>query len=229
MSSHPSTHSAKRLFAIPLQGKECELLRIRSGPAEREWSMPWAGHRWKLPGLSITKKRFTPQRDVNPQRAFTLIETIIYIALFALLIGGAVVAVYGIIEGTGRNQQKAMLQQEGDFISAKINWAMSGVQAVNAPSVGIVDDTLSVTKWDTTAGNPIVISLSGTDVTLSRAGGPAAPLNNPDFKVTDLRFTHEYLGGTNPESVRAEFTLTAVTPNGMIVSGSFATTNYIRR
>lgn len=161
-------------------------------------------------------------------RGFTLIETVVYIGLFAILIGGAVVAVYSIVEGNGRNQSKSLLQQEGDFLIAKINWAMAGAQAITAPPVGNVGTGLSVNKW-TTALNPVVVALTGDNMTLSRAGSTPVVLNNPDITVSDVRFTHTYEGGSNPESVTATFTLSSLTPNGMSISGSFSTTNYIRR
>ena len=162
-------------------------------------------------------------------KGFTLLEMIIYIGLFGILMGGAFISAYSVMEGNGRTQNKSIMQQEGDFLVAKINWAMSSAQYVNAPAVGAAGSTFSVTRWDTSSGNPIVISITGTDMTLSRSGGPAQILNTDDVQVSNLTFTHEYLGGSNPESVKASFTLSSKTPNGMPISGEFSTTNYVRK
>ena len=114
---------------------------------------------------------------------FTLIETVIYIALFAFIMTGALVSIYGILGSSARNQTKAMVQEEGSFLLGKIDWALSGVETINLPDDsdgdGIeLDLTLSVKKFDTSPENPIVITLSGGDFTISRGGGAAQTLNN---------------------------------------------------
>jgi type II secretory pathway pseudopilin PulG len=160
---------------------------------------------------------------------FTLIETIIYIALFSILIGGVGVSVYSIIESSGRNNMKALIQTEGDFLVAKINWSLSGARLVNEPAVGVVSQTLSVTKWDSSIGT-VVITISGEDITIKRGSGPAIVLNNEDVNISDLSFVHEYEGGTNPENIKATFKLSARTANGQVIPPqTFATTNYLRK
>ncbi len=57
------------------------------------------------------------------KRGVTLIETLIYIALFALLIGGGVSSAYSLIESSDRIGVHAMVEEEGNFLLAKINWA----------------------------------------------------------------------------------------------------------
>ncbi len=162
-------------------------------------------------------------------RGFTLIETLIYIGLFTILIGGVGVSVYSIIESSGRNSAKALIQTEGDFLVAKINWAISGAKIVNEPAVGVVSQTLSITKWDTSIGN-VVITSSGEDITISRGASPAIVLNNEDVNISDLSFVHEYSGGTSPESITASFKLSARTANGQeIPPQTFSTTNYLRK
>ena len=156
-------------------------------------------------------------------------ETLIYIALFGILIGGAVVSVYSIIEGNGRNQTKTVMQQEGDFMVGKINWALSGARTINAPAVGATDSTLSVTKWDTSTGDPIIIDLNSASMRLKRGSAAADILDNDDVTVDALSFRHVYEGGANPEYVVATFTLSARTPNGSSVTSTFTTTNYVRR
>ena len=57
-------------------------------------------------------------------KGFTLIETIVYLALFSILMGGAIVAAFNIFESAGRQQTHTMLQEEGNFLIAKINEAV---------------------------------------------------------------------------------------------------------
>lgn len=165
---------------------------------------------------------------------FTLIETIIYLALFGILIGGAVVASANLFESSGRAGTIAMLQEEGDFIDAKIDWVLYGAQAVTAPASGVdctSPCTLTAVKWDASSGNPFVMALTGSDLTLARSGGTPAILNNTNTLVTAFSVNHIAASGdgSNPEGVVVSFTLSAATPNGMTITRDFSTTNYIRR
>lgn len=163
------------------------------------------------------------------QKGFTLIEVLIYLGLFAMLLGGAVVASYSIFESSGRNQTKSMLEEEGDFLLAKINWALSGAQSVNSPTQNATSTFLSVVKWDTSIGNPIIINPVGVNLTVSRGTNPAQVLNNTNVTVSNILFKHTYKSASEPESVDSHFTLTAKTSTGATVSRDFDSTNYLRK
>ena len=168
------------------------------------------------------------------QRGVTLIEMVVYIALFSLLIGGAVVTAYQIFESSGRSQTHAMVQEEGDFLLAKINWALSGIQTISAPALPnagqscSISNTLSVTKWDTAIG-VIIINISGSDMTIVRGAGPTNILNNSNVSVTNLQFKYCYLGGNNPASIASSFTLKSRSPRGLPITQDFFMTSYVRK
>ncbi len=157
---------------------------------------------------------------------FTLIETLVYIGLFSILIGGALTAAFGIFESNGRNQTKAIVQNEGAFVLAKIDWALSGIQSVDSPPAASPGSLLSVTKY---GGETIKISLSGPDAEIQRGIAPAKILNNSNVEITNLLFTHENPGAGNPESVEARFRVSARTPSGAAFTEDFFTVKYIRR
>lgn len=161
-------------------------------------------------------------------KGFTLMETLVYLALFSLLFGGAIVSAYNMFEGFSRGQTHIMMQEEGDFLIGKINWALSGAQSIEVPATGSNGDTLSITKWITSL-NPVVIKLNGSDMTISLSGTSAKVLNNTNVSISNLNFKQEYLGGTNPRSVNFEFTISSRTPNGMPVSQKFSATSYVRQ
>ncbi|MEK7531137.1 MAG: prepilin-type N-terminal cleavage/methylation domain-containing protein [Patescibacteria group bacterium] len=162
-------------------------------------------------------------------RAFTIIEVLVYIGLFAIVIGGAVAAVYQIVESSGRSESKAQLQKEGDFLIGKIEWALSGARAFEMPGVNVSNaDVLIVRRWDV-ANDPVAFALSGTDLTISRAGGAAVVLNNTNVAISDFRVSHLYAGGTNPESITATIDVLSRAPNGMPITATFTTTKYLRK
>ena len=165
---------------------------------------------------------------MKTKRGFTLMETLVYLALFSLLFGGAIVSAYNMFEGFSRGQTHIMMQEEGNFLIGKINWAISGAKSIEVPATGGSGNTLSVTKW-TSSLNPVVITLNGNDLTISLSGNSAKTLNNTNVSISNLNFRQVYQGGTNPRSLSFEFTLTSRTPNGMLISQKFSATAYIRK
>ena len=164
-------------------------------------------------------------RKNGAAHGFTLIETIVYLALFSILMTGIISSVYLLFENSDRNQTKSMLQEEKGYLLGKINWAMAGMQIVVTPGANLSGTSLNVVKY---YGTPVTISLSGTNMTFTTTG-PAQTLNNTNVKVTKLVFIHTYAGGTNPESVEAGFTISATSPNGATITQTASTTRYLRK
>ena len=108
-----------------------------------------------------------------------MIETIIYVALFAILMSGAVVAAYNLLEGSGRNENAIGIQEEGTFLNRKINWALAGASAVSTSPSG---DSLTITRPD--LGNDIIITGDGGTVIIARGAGASLQLNSDRYSVT---------------------------------------------
>ncbi len=105
------------------------------------------------------------------KRGITLIETLIYIALFALLIGGGVSSAYTLIESSDKIGVRAMMEEEGNFLLAKIAWVLEeGMQAevVDGEMIlnGVVLSNINVEVQDF-----ILTSEEYSFTLLSRTGG----------------------------------------------------------
>lgn len=161
------------------------------------------------------------------RRGFTLIETSIYIALFGLLMTGAVVAAYNLLEGSSRAQTRTMLQEEGAFVHGKIEWALRGADTVSTPASNAVAASLTVSTYD---GTTITIDRAGTDMRLDEGSAPQV-LNTSAVGVTKLLFAHTLASGngTHPETVQFSFEVQALTRNGMLLSERFPTTTIALR
>jgi hypothetical protein len=157
------------------------------------------------------------------QKAFSLIETILYLALFALIISGIVVTMYDLYEVAGRNQSKAMLHEEKDFLSAKIGSTLASINPAKpiTPAANTSGASLSETSYD---GSTNTISVASGTMLLN-----AATLNNINVTISNLVFIHTYSGGTNPESIEAGFTISEKAQNGMTISETASTTRYLRK
>ena len=159
-------------------------------------------------------------------KGFTLLEVIVYLALYAIIIAGAVTSAFSMAEGAGRDQSAAMVQEEGAFLIGKIDDALSHARSVQSPTAS--GNYLAVTLFDDSQES---IFLSSTDVRLSRGAAPAQTLNNSNVSVTSLTFTHTLAagGGIQPESVRADLTLQAIGASGRAVTRTFSTIRYLHK
>lgn len=172
----------------------------------------------------------------NPHNGgFSLIETLVYLGLYALIMSGAIISVYTIFESAGRNQTKAMVQEEGTFLAGKIDWVLSGVATTTVPNLGATSSALSVVKFDGT-----VVTLTLTDLgvlQLKDGANPLLPLNNSNTHVSTstessgLVFanTGSSTDPTIPVGVTATFRVSSRTPSGALFMQDFSTTKYLRR
>lgn len=179
--------------------------------------------------IKVTSMTLHHKQLAQQDCGFTLIEVVIYLALFAMLFGGAVLAAYNVIEGSGRNQTRAQLQEEGQFLLAKISWVVSGAQVVNSPAANAQSSILSIVKY---GGTSFTVSASGANLQVQNSTGTYV-LNASSIGLVpgSLKFTHDVDtgNGTNPERVRTDFTLTTITPNGATMSQDFSTVSYLRK
>ena len=157
---------------------------------------------------------------------FTLIETIVYLALYTIITLGALVAVYGLFESDAHNETAAYVEEEGDFLIGKIDWVLSDTVSVQSP----VDTggLLSVTHSD---GSVVRIQNIESDIRIQEGVARSETLNNSNVSVVDLVFIHTLstADGLDPESVLASFTLYATTSDGHVLSRDFSTLEYIRK
>lgn len=88
-------------------------------------------------------------------RGFTLFECLIYLALFGILVAGVFTSISGIIESASRNRTTALLEDEGSYLTEKIQKEME-IGAV--PDISLLTDSfISVSTMNTTeitSGNP---------------------------------------------------------------------------
>jgi len=137
----------------------------------------------------------SPEKSIFAPRGFTLIETIIYIALFGVLIGGAVASAYQVLEGGGRNQILIEVQQEGTFINRKINWEATNAETAEASLSSLILEP----------GHVVFAEVEGR-MTISRGvGGTRLPISSEAFVISNTAFVVTSGAGGKPTSVHATF------------------------
>lgn len=146
-------------------------------------------------------------------RAFTLIETIIYIALFGVFMSGVLLSVYGMMQSGDQFTNRNSATNEGTFVTAKLDWVLRSLGSVTTPSSGY-GTSLSVTRSD---GTQVDVRLTSGVIEMRINGGSYVPLTTNNVTVTSLGFNT--LSGTQT-GIEASTTI-----NGI----SFMTRRYIRK
>lgn len=136
------------------------------------------------------------------KNGFTLIETIIYIAILAFLIASGVMSAFYIIDSSGENKIDVNVQAEGNFILRKIDWALTG-----ATDASVAGSSLTITK---TSG-PYIFSFDGSQYL--QLGG--TNLNSSRVTISSVVFS---VSGS-PKKITVSFNV-----NGK----PFAITKYLR-
>lgn len=157
---------------------------------------------------------------------FALIDIVIYIALFAVLIGGASISAYNLFISTNQNQTSTLVLEEGNFLLAKISWAINQTETITSPSLNASSTLLLITPYDVSLGNSILIQVQNKNMTLRRKNVTSV-LSNSNVEVSNLVFTYHQI--ENVESIESSFTLTSRAPNGTVVTSDFSTINFLHQ
>ena len=141
----------------------------------------------------------TPRTFAYHNRGFTLIEALLYIALFTIVVGGGLLTIFGLLQSSEGTRQRIAIEAEGNFIMKKLDWAVNG-SAVSLPSSGNSGATLSLARDGVTYD----FTFSGTSIPLSEDGGTPVTLNTVNAPSGGVTFTH--IAGP-PEGVEYTFFL----------------------
>ncbi len=138
-------------------------------------------------------------------QAFTLIETLIYLALFSMVLSSMFAGMSTITESSSRNSTLAFLDTEGAFLLEKIGYELEHTQ--------------------NSSDSPTLITETGGQLLLQTTSG-LVPFSSPDVTVSSTTITRNINSDTSTTSLLVRFTLTAITPNGKRVSQKFSRSYY---
>lgn len=141
---------------------------------------------------------------------FTLIETLIYSGLFAIVVSFSVIIFYQIVSLEAQNRTRRDVETEADFLMRKIIWALNSTQSVSSPAAGATSSVLTLARYNF-SGNPLTFDISLGTARLSRAGGVAVPLTGSNISITQMFFSHIAASGTVPEAVQVILSVAAST------------------
>ncbi|MBI2604279.1 MAG: hypothetical protein HYW56_01930, partial [Candidatus Harrisonbacteria bacterium] len=103
---------------------------------------------------------------IRPSRGLTLIETLLYTAIVAIVITAFMLSTYGLLQTSERVAAGIELADAKLFMMQKLEWLMQGVDTITAPPSAGSGQTLSLTKVNF-AENPLTVDAGGGALRLS--------------------------------------------------------------
>ena len=141
-------------------------------------------------------------------RGFTLIETIIYVALFALLFSGMLASIWPFLQGAESISTKVVVESEATFAIQKINALLASSTAfITTPSAGTSGNILTLTAY---TGDTYTVSTSSTTFMVQKNAGTAVPFTAERLSVSNFSVRHVAPSGGFPRFIEYSFTASSV-------------------
>ena len=156
---------------------------------------------------------------------FTLIETLLYLGLLGIFMGGVLVAAFAIIETSGRNQTQITMQEEVGFMLGKLHWLLADAQNITVTGQ---PPEVEGNRYGGTS-NPFVISAQAGHLRLQEGAGLALDLNSDDVRVVSADFQDIPKVGTRPEGVTATVMVQSKTSSGAVIEQKYQVTEYLQK
>lgn len=138
-------------------------------------------------------------------RGFSLIETLLYVALAAGILFVVASFIISVLEVRVKTETIATVDQEGNHAVAIMTQTIRNAVAINTPATSTEGSVLSLNTG--VAGNdPTVFQLAGGVITMTEGANSAVPLTSNLVVVSNLMF-HNLSKPNTPGNVDISFTV----------------------
>lgn len=144
-------------------------------------------------------------------RAFTLIELLLYVSLSSALVFSVFMFVSSATASRVKNQAIAEVELQGIQVMQTITQTLRNADSVINPLPQAQAPTLSVNTINSSL-NPTIFEISGKSIRVIEGSGLPQILTNGRVVASSLVFTN-YSRANTPGIVKIEFTLTHVNPD----------------
>ncbi len=151
------------------------------------------------------------------QKAFTLIETVVYIGLFSFMLSGLFQSAFSLMQSTTTESTNIEINEEVSFVEHKLDWMFSDISKVQSPTGPSASSVLKILKYDI-ALNPVVVSLQNGILMISRNGQVAVSLTTANVHVDQVSFLYI---APDPTSLRKEGIQSVITINGKTATSTY--------
>jgi type II secretory pathway pseudopilin PulG len=136
---------------------------------------------------------------------FSLVEVIIYVAIFSLLLYGMMTFLDVVSKSRFHNQEVSEVNYQGMKLVRMISHSIRNAEEILSPVTSQTSSTLSVVG----TGGTVTYSIVDGVLMVTEDGGNPVPLTNNHVRVEDLTFTNLSATST-PGIVQIRFTLSSL-------------------
>lgn len=145
-------------------------------------------------------------------KGFIFVELLLYVSILGVMILSVSAFLPLFMESRVKNQTISEVEQQGVQVMQAATQTVRNATTINTPTQGLSSASLSVNVADS-AKNPTMFDLSSGVIRMKEGGGSPVSLTNSRVVVSNLSFQN--LSGTDtPGTVRVQFTITHVNPEG---------------
>ncbi|MFM2381986.1 MAG: hypothetical protein RLZZ76_753 [Candidatus Parcubacteria bacterium] len=138
------------------------------------------------------------------KQGFTLLETIIYLALFSILLTGVLISSYSFFRGAERMTLYVLQDNEAAFVIRKIGTQLNSASAITVPSSGAASSSIRFSTYD---GSEHTFAAVDGSIAYATATGPFLPLNAERVKVSAFSATHTAPTSLSPRFLEYSFVI----------------------
>jgi type II secretory pathway pseudopilin PulG len=161
--------------------------------------------------VAVHTKHMRTNTEEN-KNGFTLVELLLYISISATVLLVVVSLLALVIKGQIKNQAITEVEQQGGVIMDIITANIRNADSVISPGAGEASDSLVLAMPDTDR-DPVIFDSYNRTIRITEGQGDPVPLSNSRVLVSDLNFAN-LAPEDIPSSVRIEFTLEHINPEG---------------
>lgn len=155
------------------------------------------------------------------QHGTTILEVLIYLALFGTLMGGVIVASFHVYESNHRTSAIIEMLEESGFIIQKITWFLSVSEIIYTPTSATSSSILSFKSGEGTHINPVRLHESNYTLFVQYGGLTPIPLTHKSTEVSNVLFTYSKSKSLNQSYIDMKYTLRTHTNMGSVIEKNF--------
>ena len=152
---------------------------------------------------------------------FSLVETIVYVAIFSIFIGGIVTFINTMSASRLNNQMILEVNDQGSKVMKTITQSIRVASQVNSPTITNTALNLSLATA-VPSTNPTVFSLDSGVIYMTEGVSPAVALTNNKVIASGLTFSN-FSRPDTPDVIKISFTLTSINATSSL-SGKYSFT-----
>lgn len=142
---------------------------------------------------------------------YTLIEVLIYTAIFVIFVGGMMMFAISMLTSSQRADTQVEVADNSRFVIQKLQYVLKGASAINSPAVGSSNASLSL-NTATASWNPFVIDVASGSLRFKKGSAVAIPITNSMVTVSSVSFRNYSFSTNTKNTIRFKAKVSSVDP-----------------